>query len=452
MKKILPSIKSNYSEWYIDTLKKAEICDIASKDGVAVIKPHGYAIWERISKLIQNKLSSFSYENYYFPTLIHRKIFEIEKEHVDGMADEVYTTGDYILRPTSESIISYYLSTQDYSYKELPIRLNQWCNVFRKELRQRALLRSHEFLWHEAHSIHVNKEELLKEIEIARSKIYAPVIRNELCIFTYTGEKTRKERFNGALATYTEEAFSRESRAIQIATVHDLSQKFSNVFGINYNNVDGHKELTYQMCFGASTRLLGAVVAVHGDEYGLRLPSTISPYECVIIQLSFDEKTEAYIQNIVKVFQKRKIRFHVDRRTHVRNAAKLIAWEIKGIPMQLRIGEIESNEERITLYRRLINKKFALKFAELENNIYALLEEDNRQLYLESKNRLLTETIQIDQELLLSKIKSKEQSKEKQIFEIKREAYTEELEELIKEHAYSVRCLREESFIVARSY
>lgn len=449
MKNILPSILEEYPKWYIATLKKAQLYDNTQTRGAIVMKPYACQIWEKITELLKIKIKEYGYQDYYFPALITKDIFSIEKEQVDGMADELFLLDDLVLRPTSESIISQYMSESRYSYRDLPVKINQWCSVFRKELRPRPFLRGSEFLWHEAHALYQDRSEMLDNIDKVYSDIYGKTINEDLSIFTFSGEKTARERFNGAVNTYTHEAISRENKAIQIATVHDLSRNFVDAFHILYMNKEGKHCRPYQMCFGASTRLIGAIVAVHGDQYGLRLPPKIAPYQLVILKLSSSEALDRWVEKIEEMVKISKFRVFVDNDTHIDTGRRIIDWEIKGVPIQIRIGLRELKSSSISLYRRITGEKVEIHYEDLVKNIDLMLSADQEQLYTESKNQVCNSLEPCSD---TSSLKQHLSDTQNRLYKIKMDQYNEKLEKTIYDTPYSVRCKDNNQYIIAKSY
>lgn len=290
----LADIKTDFAQWYTDVILKTDMVDYGPVKGTMVIKPYGYAIWENIQHYLDKEFKKRGVQNAYFPLLIPESYLKKEAEHVEGFAPEVavvtYAGGEelsekLIIRPTSETIICEMYAKWIKSYRDLPMVMNQWCNVMRWEKTTRPFLRTSEFLWQEGHTVQACKEDAERDTQ-EMLKVYSDCLRNLMAIPTLTGRKTEKEKFAGAVATYGMEAVMKDGKCLQAGTTHDLGQNFAKSSNIRFLNKNGELEYGYSTSWGVSTRLIGALVMVHGDERGLRMPPNIAPIQAVIVPIA----------------------------------------------------------------------------------------------------------------------------------------------------------------------
>ncbi|HEX3272810.1 MAG TPA: proline--tRNA ligase, partial [Ktedonobacterales bacterium] len=286
--------RDDFSRWYLDLVYKTELADESPVRGCMVIRPYGYALWEHMTRLLDDRIKATGHVNAYFPLFIPGSFLEREAEHVEGFAPEVaWVTRagkneleePLVVRPTSEAIIGYMYAKWVQSYRDLPVLYNQWANVVRWEKRTRPFLRTTEFLWQEGHTVHRDEDEAETETMLILQQVYQDFIEKELAIPVIPGRKTEAEKFAGALRTYSLEAMMGDGRALQAGTSHNLGQNFARAFGIQFQDSDGEVKYGWTTSWGASTRLIGAIIMAHGDESGLRLPPRVAPTQVVIVPI-----------------------------------------------------------------------------------------------------------------------------------------------------------------------
>jgi prolyl-tRNA synthetase len=340
----------DFSEWYTDVILKAELADYAPVKGCMVIRPYGYAIWENIQRILDGYLKETGHVNAYFPLFIPWSFLEKEKEHVQGFAPEVAVVtraGDreleepLVVRPTSETIMYAMYAKWIRSYRDLPVLINQWNNVVRWELRTRLFLRTTEFLWQEGHTVHATYEEAEEEA-LRILGIYRKFIEQDLAIPVIAGVKPESEKFAGAFRTYTVEAMMGDRRALQAGTSHNLGQNFAKAFDVKFQDRDGQWKYAWQTSWGVSTRLIGALVMVHGDDHGLFLPPRVAPIQVVIVPIwkTDEERREvlAAARSIAETLRSLQIRVHVDDRDYETVGYKFNDWELRGVPLRVELG------------------------------------------------------------------------------------------------------------------
>ena len=311
--KEVTDIEEDFAKWYTDIVLKADLADYTDTKGCIAIKPYGYAIWENIQKYLDEKIKEVGVKNVYFPVLIPESLLQKEKDHVEGFAPEVawVTQGGQeeleeklCIRPTSETIFSNLYAKWLKSWRDLPLKYNQWCNVLRWEKETRPFLRSREFLWQEGHTLHETEKEA-KEFTIKILNIYQDLIENLLAIPVLKGEKTEKEKFAGADNTFTVETLMHDGRALQSGTSHYFGQNFTKAFDIKFQNREGKEEYPYQTSWGVTTRLIGAVIMAHGDNRGLKLPPKVAPIQVIIVPIAMHkEGVEDKAKEIYEVLNK----------------------------------------------------------------------------------------------------------------------------------------------------
>ena len=398
--KEITNIDDDFAKWYTDIVLKAELADYSDTKGCIVIKPYGYAIWEKIQEYTDKKFKQTGVENAYFPLLIPESLLQKEKDHVEGFSPEVAwvtNAGEQDLeerqciRPTSETIISTMYSKWLNSWRDLPFVYNQWCNVIRWEKETRPFLRSREFLWQEGHTIHETEKEA-RERTMQMLEIYADVAENLLAIPVIKGKKTESEKFAGAIDTYTIECMMHDGRALQSGTSHYLGQNFSKQFDIKFQNREEKAEYAYQTSWGISTRLIGGIIMSHGDNRGLKLPPTIAPIQIVIVPIA--QKKEGVLEKACELKNKlaKDFRVKVDDRDKYSPGYKFNYWEMKGVPLRLEIGPRDIENDECVLVRRDNQEKITVKLESLNENISNLLKEIQTNMYDMCKKRLEEKT------------------------------------------------------------
>ena len=400
----------NYSKWYTDVITKAELADYGPVKGTMVIRPYGYQIWDHLKNSLDDEFKKTGHTNAYFPLFIPKSFLAKEAEHVEGFAKEcaIVTHSrltnnadgtdlipdpkskleeEIIVRPTSETVIWSMYKKWINSHRDLPILINQWANVVRWEMRTRLFLRTSEFLWQEGHTAHSSaseaKEETLKILDI-----YKDVVENVLGIPVLCGMKTDAEKFAGAETTYCIEAMMGDKRALQAGTSHYLGQNFAKAFDVKFQDTDNTEKYVYATSWGVSTRLIGALIMVHGDDKGLRLPPNIAPIQIVFVPIS---KTEDELNNIKKylspIFEyciQNQIRYKWDDREKVSPGYKFNEWEMKGVPIRIEVGQRDLSQGNITLVRRDTSEKIVDQIKIITPKVSKILQEIQDFLFQEA--------------------------------------------------------------------
>ncbi|NMA79633.1 MAG: proline--tRNA ligase [Clostridiales bacterium] len=378
----------DFAKWYTDIVKKADLIDYSSVKGSMIIRPYGYAIWENIQSTLDKMFKDTGHENIYMPLFIPESLLNKEKDHVEGFAPEVawVTHGGseklnerLCVRPTSETLFCEHYARIIESYRDLPKLYNQWCNVVRWEKETRPFLRSREFLWQEGHTVHETEEEAWQETE-RMLDVYADFCQDVLAMPVIKGRKTEKEKFAGAVATYTIEAMMHDGKALQSATSHYFGDDFAKAFDITYTGRDNKLYHPFQTSWGCTTRLIGAIIMTHGDDNGLMLPPKIAPTQLMIIPIAAHK--EGVIDKANEIFDGLKDKFRVKIDTTDNSPGwKFAECEMKGIPLRLEIGPKDIEKNQCVLVRRDTREKFFVNMGELEENIKKILDEMQSDLF-----------------------------------------------------------------------
>ncbi|MDP4008545.1 MAG: proline--tRNA ligase [Candidatus Peregrinibacteria bacterium] len=394
MARITPQ-SEDFSKWYLDVIKEADMAENSAVRGCMVIKPWGYAIWENIQREMDLRIKALGVRNCYFPMFIPESFLTKEKDHIEGFAPEcaVVTHGggkkleeNLFVRPTSETIIYDTYSRWVQSHRDLPLLLNQWANVVRWEMRTRPFLRTTEFLWQEGHTVHATSEDAAEFVEKALN-MYATFDKEFLCIPVVTGKKSRKETFAGALYTMTTEALAKDGKAIQAGTSHHLGQTFAKAFGIQFQDTDGELKHAWQTSWGVSTRIVGTLIVCLGDDKGLRLPPTVAPIQVVLIPIWKDDEGKKKVLDIFNKIEKdlreANIRVHLDDRDNVSPGFKFNEYEVKGVPIRIEMGPRDFENGEFTLARRDTQEKITHKIHSKfdAEDVQKLLDEIQENLY-----------------------------------------------------------------------
>jgi prolyl-tRNA synthetase len=377
---------NEFSDWYINCVLKAQLADYTPVRGSMVIRPYGYAIWESIQSYIDRELKATGHQNAYFPLFIPLSFIQKEAEHVEGFAPQLAVvthaggeelTEPLVVRPTSETIIYDMLSKWIESYRDLPVLLNQWANVVRWEIRTRPFLRTAEFLWQEGHTAHATFEEADAESRMILD-MYVNFLQNELAIPVLQGRKTESEKFAGALFTYTMEALMGDAKALQMGTSHNLGQNFTKAFDVTFLDRDGERRFPWSTSWAVTTRLIGALIMVHGDSKGLRLPPRIAPIQVVIVPIwRKDEdraKVEPHVASVRESLLNAGVRTEVDWRDQVTPGFKFNDWELRGVPLRLELGPRDVDSNSVTAVRRDTRGKQPLPLEGIGKQVTELLE------------------------------------------------------------------------------
>ena len=397
----------NYSQWYNDLVVKADLAEQSSVRGCMVIKPYGYAIWEKMQRCLDDMFKATGHYNAYFPLFIPKSFFSREAEHVAGFAKECAVVTHHrlmnnpdgkgvvvdpaakleeelIVRPTSETIIWSTYKNWITSWRDLPILCNQWANVVRWEMRTRLFLRTAEFLWQEGHTAHATAQEAQEETQ-RMVGVYADFARNFLALPVIVGHKSPNERFAGALDTMTIEAMMQDGKALQAGTSHFLGQNFAKSFDVQFTNKEGKQEYVWATSWGVSTRLMGALVMAHGDDNGLVLPPALAPIEVVMVPIyRTDEEHSAVLAKMNEVKSALEAAGHsvkIDDRDTLRPGFKVAEWELKGVPVRLAMGARDLQNGTVEVHRRDTLEKKTMELAGLENSIEGLLNDIQDTIY-----------------------------------------------------------------------
>lgn len=420
MGKNLTTRKEDYSKWYNELVVKADLAENSGVRGCMVIKPYGYAIWEKMQAELDRMFKETGHQNAYFPLFIPKSYFSKEASHVDGFAKECAVVTHYrlknaedgsgiivdpdakleeelIVRPTSETIIWDTYRKWIQSYRDLPLLINQWANVVRWEMRTRLFLRTAEFLWQEGHTAHATKQEAIEEAE-QMMHIYADFAENFMAIPVIKGTKTESERFAGALETYCIEALMQDGKALQAGTSHFLGQNFAKAFDVKFAAQDGKLDYVWATSWGVSTRLMGALVMTHSDDNGLVIPPNLAPDQVVIIPIyRSDEQYEAVCneaETIVKELKAKNIRVKLDKRDTHKPGWKFNEYELKGVPVRIAIGPKDLENKSVEVARRDTLTKEIIEREGLTGKVESLLEEIQKNLFdkaLKYRNESVTE-------------------------------------------------------------
>lgn len=384
----------DFSQWYTDVILQSELVDYAPVRGCMVIRPYGYAIWERIQQEMDSRFKATGHENVYMPMLIPESLLLKEAEHVEGFAPEVawVTQGGneklqerLAIRPTSETIFCAMYSKWVGSYRDLPMKYNQWCSVMRWEKSTRPFLRTSEFLWQEGHTIHETPEEAQQET-LQMLEVYREVAEDAMALPVLCGRKSDKEKFAGAQATYSMEAMMQDGKALQAGTSHNFGTNFAEAFDIQYLSREGKLEYVHETSWGVSTRLIGAIIMTHGDERGLRLPPRIAPIQVVIVPIAAHKG--GVMEKCDEIFAQLKAagyRVKVDDRDTVSPGYKFNDWELKGVPVRLEIGPRDIENGVATVFRRDTCEKAPMALDTLTADLPALMDSIQQGLYDQAK-------------------------------------------------------------------
>ena len=377
----IADINADFPQWYTDVVLKTKLVDYGPVKGTMVIRPYGYAIWENIQKELDARFKQNGVQNAYFPLLIPMSYFTKEAEHVEGFAPEVavvtHAGGEELseplaIRPTSETIIGTMMSKWVQSYRDLPLKVNQWCNVMRWEKTTRPFLRTSEFLWHEGHTAHSNAKEA-EDFALTMLGVYQEFMETCLAIPVLTGRKTEKERFAGAVATYTMEAMMKDGKSLQSGTSHYMGQNFATAFNIEFQGQEGGLQTAYTTSFGVSTRLIGAIIMTHGDERGLVFPPVVAPTQVVIVPIAARkggviEKCE----ELKAELEKAGVRVVLDA-TDNSPGWKFNEWEMKGVPVRIELGPRDIENGKMLCARRDTFEKIEMSLDNAADSVKGLL-------------------------------------------------------------------------------
>jgi prolyl-tRNA synthetase len=395
----------DFSQWYLDVIEAADLAQHAPVRGCMIIKPYGYAIWEKMQQVLDKKFKEKGVENAYFPLLIPESFMQKEAEHVEGFAPECATVThvgseklaeNYIIRPTSETIIYDTFAKWVQSYRDLPILVNQWCNVMRWELRPRLFLRTSEFLWQEGHTVHETEEEA-EVFAQEMLEVYREFQEDFVATPVIAGEKTASERFAGAVRTYTLESMMQDGKSVQAATSHFFGKGFAKTFGVEFLSRENKLENPSTTSWGVSTRMIGALIMTHSDDKGLVVPPKIAPIQAVIVPLLLGKNEESILSKAQEMFSQLKgaeIAVKLDSRD-IRHGEKFFEWEKKGVPIRIELGPKDLEQNQVVLARRDTGEKMIVSLDNLAQTVTNLLQEIQQNLFNRALEYQKAKTIEV---------------------------------------------------------
>lgn len=422
MSKSLPSRADNYSEWYNELVKRADLAENSAVRGCMIIKPYGYSIWEKMQRALDDMFKETGHTNAYFPLFIPKSFLSKEASHVEGFAKECAVVTHYrlkndpngggvivdpdakleeelIVRPTSETVIWSTYKNWIQSYRDLPLLINQWANVVRWEMRTRLFLRTAEFLWQEGHTAHATKQEAIEETE-QMLEVYAEFAETFMAMPVLKGIKTANERFAGADETYCIEAMMQDGKALQAGTSHFLGQNFAKAFDVKFVNKENQLDYVWGTSWGVSTRLMGALIMAHSDDQGLVLPPKLAPIQVVIVPIYKGEEQleniKARINPLVKALKKRGVSVKFDFADNQSPGFKFAEYELKGVPVRLAIGNRDMENGTIELARRDTREKTSMPFEGIEDVIVDTLEDIQKSIYQKALDFRTANTFEVN--------------------------------------------------------
>ncbi|MBF6609987.1 MAG: proline--tRNA ligase [Chryseobacterium sp.] len=409
----LTSRKEDYSKWYNELVVKADLAENSRVRGCMVIKPYGFAIWEKMKDELDRKFKETGHQNAYFPLFVPKSLFEAEEKNAEGFAKECAVVTHYrlktdpdnpqklivdpdakleeelIVRPTSEAIIWSTYKNWIQSYRDLPILINQWANVVRWEMRTRLFLRTTEFLWQEGHTAHATKKEAIEETE-KMLEVYAEFAENFMAMPVIKGIKSPSERFAGAVETYCIEAMMQDGKALQAGTSHFLGQNFAEAFDVKFTNKEGEMEYAWATSWGVSTRLMGALIMAHSDDHGLVLPPTLAPFQVVIVPIFKGEDQLRQVDEVAFEIQNKLrakgISVKYDNDNQNKPGWKFAEYELKGVPVRIALGARDLENKTVEVARRDTLTKEVQPLEGIENYIEELLQKIQQEIYLKARN------------------------------------------------------------------
>jgi prolyl-tRNA synthetase len=407
---ILTPRADDFPRWYQDVLAKAQLADNGPVRGTMVIRPYGYALWERMQAEVDTRIKACGAENAYFPLFIPESYLQREAEHVEGFSPElavVTVAGGktleepIVVRPTSETVIGEFMAKWIQSYRDLPLLLNQWANVVRWELRPRLFLRTSEFLWQEGHTAHASQADARAySVRILR-QVYEDFMVNVLALPVVVGLKTVRERFAGADNTFTCEAMMGDGKALQMGTSHDLGQNFSRAFGIEFLDDAGAQQTAWTTSWGVSTRMVGGLIMAHGDDDGLRVPPRLAPVQVVVLAVRDEGDCVARCGEVADELRRAGLRVQLDAKADVSMGRRATDWELKGVPVRLEIGPRDLAERQATLVRRIVGgvgfeRKLPVGLDAISTTVAQELERQQTALLEDARARREARTADVD--------------------------------------------------------
>jgi len=408
MPKAITRKADDFDRWYTDTVRRAELADYAPVRGCMVIRPYGYALWERIQRALDDMIKRTGHENMYFPLLIPESYLRKEAEHVEGFAPEVawVTQGGQkeleerlAIRPTSETIICSMFADWIHSYRDLPVLINQWCNILRWERRTRLFLRTTEFLWQEGHTFHETRAEAVEEVD-RMLDCYRELAEEWLAIPVVAGRKTESEKFAGAEYTLSIEAMMSDGWALQSGTSHQLGQNFTRAYGISFSDRENALQNPFQTSWGLSTRIIGGLIMAHGDDAGLVMPPRVAPIQVVVVPVtrSNDPEGSAAVEEACQSVEAEagEVRLRVDRREGIRPGEKYAHWELRGVPLRITVGARDLAAGQVTLTRRVDGESWTEPLEGVGTRLAAHLDEAQTRLRARAQTMLEERTVEVE--------------------------------------------------------
>jgi prolyl-tRNA synthetase len=389
MARVLTPQAEDFPRWYQDVVAKAQLAENGPVRGTIVIRPWAYGIWELLQRGLDDRIKASGARNAYFPLLIPQSYLRREAEHIEGFSPElavVTVAGGKelaepaVVRPTSETIINASLARWISSYRDLPLKVNQWANVVRWELRPRLFLRTTEFLWQEGHTAHTTSDDAHAFALQILDHAYAATIEQDLAIPVWRGRKTDREKFAGAVVSWSCESLMRDGKALQMGTSHELGQNFAHAFDITYTDERGELQRPWQTSWGASTRLLGATIMVHGDDDGLRLPPRVAPTQVVVLVARTGEGVIESADRLVEDLVRVGIRAELDAHTDVSTGRRIVDWELRGVPVRVELGPRDIASGQVPIALRARGEKTSHALDGLANTIPEMLEAEQAEL------------------------------------------------------------------------
>jgi len=435
----------DFPRWYQEVIAGAEMADNGPARGTMVIRPWGYGIWELMQAELDRRIKEAGAENAYFPLFIPETFLKLEAEHVEGFAPElaVVTHGGgkeleepLVVRPTSETVINHFFSKWVQSHRDLPLLINQWANVVRWELRPRLFLRTSEFLWQEGHTAHATEEDARAYALRILTDVYRSTMVDVLSMPVLTGHKTARERFAGANRTWTCEGMMGDGKALQMGTSHELGQNFSRPFDITYSNASGSLEYVWQTSWGVSTRLVGALVMGHGDDFGLRLPPALAPVQVVVLVVKDAPEVRSAADALVAELRTAGQRVRLDDRTDTSFGRRSVDWELKGVPVRVEVGPRDLAQGNVTVVTRHRREKANVPLSVLADTVAAVLATAGSELLAEATAARDARTV--DASSLADAVEAASVG----FARVRSGALGPDGEDRLAEHAISVRCLQ----------
>jgi prolyl-tRNA synthetase len=440
----------DFAEWYQDVVIQGDMAEPAEiVKGCMVIKPNGWAVWERLQRELDDRFKATGHENLYLPLLIPESFMKKEAEHVEGFSPELAVVTiaggkpleePYVIRPTSETLVGHFFAKWIQSYRDLPLLINQWANVMRWELRTRMFLRTTEFLWQEGHTAHATHEEAREEV-LRILDIYADVAENVMAMPVIKGMKTNSEKFAGALRSYSIEAMMQNGLALQAGTSHDLGQNFGHAFNVQFQSKEGKLDYVWQTSWGVSTRMIGGLIMTHSDDKGLVIPPKLAPRKAVIVPIYRKEQERAEVMEAASRISQ-DLGAHLDAREGHTPGAKFFHWERRGVPVVFELGPRDVAAEKIVIKRRDTGEKEAISQSAAAEKLASTLDAMQKHLFARAQQRLQANTVMAnsiqDVEALLAEVTAEKGGGK---FVMAHAADSPEVDARMREFKATVRCI-----------